>query len=203
MKSKLFHSPLTTDELSEIVRLLRQGEVGLFPTDTVYGLGCRANSANSTTSIFLLKERPLDKALPLLIGGWGMFDQLCGKISRRYRNRLETVWPGALTVVVPGSRESYSLSYHCQREGTVAMRMPNHPSLRFIIEQLGIPLASTSANITGHMEALSLEMVCQSIRSQVGWAWSEPIPHNEPLPSTVVDLTGKTPVILRQGAIEF
>ncbi len=179
------------------------GEVGVFPTDTVYGLGCIANSITSTTTIYRLKERPLDKTLPLLIGGWGMFDQLCGKISVKDRERLEELWPGALTVIVPGSREALSLSYHCQRNGTVAMRMPNHPPLRFIIEQLGIPLASTSANITGHAEALSLEMVCKDIRNQVDWAWSESIPHSLPLPSTVVDLTQKKIKVLREGTVKY
>lgn len=203
MKNKVFQSPLTTHELAEIVDRLRLGQVGVFPTDTVYGLGCSANSPNTTTTIYRLKDRPLDKTLPLLIGGWGMFDRLCGKITKKDRARLEMFWPGGLTVVVPASREALSLSYHCQRAGTIAMRMPNHPPLRFIIEQMGVPLASTSANITGRVEALSLEMVCQDIRTQIDWAWSEPIPHNEPLPSTVVDLTGKSPVVIREGAVKY
>ncbi len=201
--TKVYQSPLSPQELSTIVDRLRRGEVGVFPTDTVYGLGCKANSPTSTTTLYSLKERPLEKTLPLLIGGWGMFDRLCRKITRKNHERLEKLWPGALTVIVSGSHEALSLSYHCQRDGTVAMRMPDHLSLRFIIEQLTIPLAATSANITGHMEALSLEMVNQHIRSQVDWVWSEPIPHLHPLPSTVVDLTGRTPVILREGAVKF
>lgn len=199
MKARLYYSPLNWKELSELVDQVRLGGVGLFPTDTVYGIGCRSNSNEATMTIYRLKERPLDKTLPLLIGGWEMFDRYCGKIARRDRQRLEKLWPGALTVVVPASQAARSLSYHCQREGTIAMRMPNHAQLRFLIEQLGVPLASTSANISGKAEALSLEMVTHKLRDAIDWAWSEPIPQREPVPSTVIDLSDGKAKVLREG----
>lgn len=198
-----YNSPLSPTELQEVVELLRLGKVGLFPTDTVYGLGCVATSSASTLVIYRMKNRPIDKTLPLLIGGWDSFRRLAGKIRASHRKRLEALWPGALTVVVPASREAISLSYHCQRNGTLALRMPNHPQLRYVIEHLQSPIAATSANESGRMEALSLEMVPQAIRSRVDWAWRETIHNGEPIPSTVVDLTGKEPVVLRQGAIDF
>jgi tRNA threonylcarbamoyl adenosine modification protein (Sua5/YciO/YrdC/YwlC family) len=200
---RTYHSPLSINELSEIVNHLRLGEVGLFPTDTVYGLGCRADSPTASTMLYRIKDRPLDKTLPLLIGGYGMFELYSSKISSDFRTRLEQYWPGALTVVVTASKQALSLSYHCLREGTVAMRVPNHLQLRYVIEQLGVPLASSSANMTGGAEALTLEMVSPNIREQVGWGWSEQIATNKPVPSTVVDLTGKEPVVLRQGVVVF
>lgn len=200
---KTYHSPLSFEELMDVVDCLRRGKVGLFPTDTVYGLGCIANSSTSTTAIYRMKQRPLEKTLPLLIGGWETFSRYSKGVNAATRKRLQKRWPGALTVVVRASTEAMSLSYHCLRDGTVAMRMPDHPQLRFIIEQLGCPLAATSANLSEGVEALSLEMVPSSIRSLAGWGWSEAIPHTQPVPSTVVDLTGKTPKILRDGGVKF
>ncbi|KXK39603.1 MAG: threonylcarbamoyl-AMP synthase [Candidatus Omnitrophica bacterium] len=203
MTAHLYYSPLKWKELAELVNQVRLGGVGLFPTDTVYGIGCRANSNDSTMAIYRIKERPVDKTLPLLIGGWEMFDRYCGKIATENRQRLEELWPGALTVVVPASQAARTLSYHCIREGTIAMRMPNHARLRFLIEQLGVPLASTSANLSGKSEALTLEMVSQKLRGAVDWAWSEPIPQKEPLPSTVIDLSRGEVQILREGGIHW
>lgn len=200
---KAHYSPLSWDELTRLVEHLRKGEVGLFPTDTVYGIGCIATQHASTSLIYRIKKRPIEKTLPVLIGGWDTFNRYCGKLSAGHRKRLEQHWPGALTVVVPVSKHATGLSYHCQREGTLAVRMPDHPQLRFVIEQLGAPIAATSANLSGRVEALTLEMVPQTIRAQVGWVWGETIEHHEPVPSSVVDLTGPKPLVLRAGGVEF
>lgn len=202
MKTR-FNSPLSPDEQRLIADAFRRGEVCLFPTDTVYGLGCRADNAVGAATIYRLKGRPIEKSLPLLIGSWEQFNQYCAKIPPKYRKRLEKVWPGALTVVVQATDKARKLSFHCLKEGTVAVRMPNHPVLRYIIEKVGLPLASTSANKSGAVEALSLEMVNLDIRREVGVAWSEVIPNGQAIPSTVVDLTGAEPVVLREGAGPF
>jgi len=198
-----FSSPLSPNEISAIVRRLRKGEIGLFPTDTVYGLGCRADDVAATARVFRLKGRPLERTLPLLIGGWDQFDRLCENLRPAFRKRLLALWPGALTVVVEASSEALSLSYHCLNEGTVAVRMPDHPMLRYIIEQTGVPLAGTSANLSGGVEALTLGMVTSSIQQEVEWGWSENIPHNNAAPSAVVELTGSKPKILRSGSVTF
>ena len=199
-----FNSPLSPKEIRAIVDHLAGGEVGLFPTETVYGLGCRVDNQTGTATIYRLKGRPLAKTLPLLIGGWDQFNRFCEDIKAAYRKRLEKLWPGPLTVVVKASPQTRSFSYHCLNSGTVAMRMPNHPNLRFIIERVGVPLAATSANPSGGKEPLSLEMVSPSIRQEVDWAWSEIIPQDlGSIPSTVVDLTGTKPRILREGIVTF
>ena len=200
-----YSSPLSPKEIRAVVEHLRRGEVGLFPTETVYGLGCRADNLVGTATIYRLKGRPLDKTLPLLIGGWNQFESLCAKLKPAYLKRLEKLWPGALTVVVRATPAARSFSFHCIKEETVALRMPDHPTLRYVIEQVGIPLAATSANRSGGMEALSLEMVSPSIAGNVGWAWSEIIPQipGRSGASTVVDLTEAKPKILREGSIKF
>lgn len=202
MKNR-FNSPLSFDEQRQVVGAFRAGEVGLFPTDTVYGLGCRADNAVATSTIYRLKGRSLEKSLPLLVGSWDQFHLYSGKFPAKHRKRLEMAWPGALTVVVPANAKARSLSFHCLKDGTVAIRMPNHPALRYIIEQVGTPLASTSANKSGAVEALTLEMVSPDIRNEVDFAWSEVIPNGEAIPSTVVDLTGPEPILLREGAVTF
>ena len=81
--------------------------------------------------------------------------------------------------------------------------MPDHEELRNLIREIGAPLAATSANLSGEIEHLRLSEISKKIRSLVDWEWDEPIEQTEVQPSTVVDLTGKTPVVLRQGGVVF
>jgi len=198
-----FRSPLSNQELSTIADHIRAGQVGLFPTDTVYGLGALAENAAATAAIYRMKNRPLERSLPVLIGSWEMFERYSGPIKKSYLTRIRKNWPGALTVVVPAGEAALSLSYHCLREGTLAMRLPDHPSLRYLIEQVGSPLAATSANLSGGKDPLSVELVPGAIRDQVNWAWSEPISAGSAVPSSVIDLTGGKPEIIREGAVKF
>jgi len=200
---KSFIGPLTPDDVARIANVIRKGWIGVFPTDTVYGIGCRGDDARSTASLFRIKGRRLDRTLPLLIGDWVQFDRFAGAVGRKHRARLEKLWPGALTAVVRGGEQVNSLSFHCQKEGTVALRMPAHPTLRLIVSQVGVPLAATSANPSGGREALNLSMVSPAIREQADWLWSEEIKMNGALPSTIVDITGTKPEVLRRGTVEF
>ncbi|MCA9414317.1 MAG: threonylcarbamoyl-AMP synthase, partial [Candidatus Omnitrophica bacterium] len=182
---------------------LHAEHVGLFPTDTVYGIGCRADSEEGTNRIFEIKGRDFAKTLPILIGDWEQFEEFAEPIGSDYMDRLREVWPGGLTAVVRASMKGQRLSQDCLREGTLAIRMPDHEELRNLIREIGAPLAATSANLSGEIEHLRLSEISKKIRSLVDWEWDEPIEQTEVQPSTVVDLTGKTPVVLRQGGVVF
>jgi L-threonylcarbamoyladenylate synthase len=81
--------------------------------------------------------------------------------------------------------------------------MPDHEGLRRLIRELGVPLAATSANLSGGGEHLRLREISETIRKQVDWEWEEDIPHEEVQPSTVIDLTTAPPRVLRHGAVVF
>jgi len=200
---KTYASPLTPDSRSTLLASLRDGEVGLFPTDTVYGIGCRADSSEGTNRIFDIKGRDFAKTLPILIGDWEQFELFAEPIGSDYLDRLREVWPGGLTAVVRASSKGQGLSPDCLREGTLALRMPDHEDLRKLIHGLGVPLAATSANLSGEVEHLRLSEISKRIRNLVDWEWDEPIEQTEVQPSTVVDLTGETPVVLRKGGVTF
>lgn len=200
---KTFASPLDAAALAALLDRMRTGEVGLFPTDTVYGLGCRGDSAEGTRRIFEIKGRDFAKTLPVLIGDWGQFEEIAAPIRPSFADRLRALWPGGLTAVIPVSEIGSRLSPDCVREGTVAVRMPDHGLLRELINRSGFPLAATSANLSGEREHLRLAEISPTIRDRVDWEWDEEIPAAEVLPSTVVDLTGEAPVVLRQGGVRF
>ncbi|MCB9768298.1 MAG: threonylcarbamoyl-AMP synthase [Candidatus Omnitrophica bacterium] len=200
---KAFHSPLDPGSFSALLACLHAEHVGLFPTDTVYGIGCRADSEEGTNRIFEIKGRDFAKTLPILIGDWEQFEEFAEPIGSDYMDRLREVWPGGLTAVVRASMKGQRLSQDCLREGTLAIRMPDHEELRNLIREIGAPLAATSANLSGEIEHLRLSEISKKIRSLVDWEWDEPIEQTEVQPSTVVDLTGKTPVVLRQGGVVF
>ncbi|MCA9449931.1 MAG: threonylcarbamoyl-AMP synthase [Candidatus Omnitrophica bacterium] len=200
---KTFKSPLDTRSFSDMLACLRDGQVGLFPTDTVYGIGCRADSGEGTARIFDIKGRDFAKTLPILIGDWGQFEELVESSDLKFVDRLKQVWPGGLTAVVRPAGKGLRLSKDCLREGTVAVRMPAHDELRRLIRESGCPLAATSANLSGEREHLKLSDICRAIRDRVDWEWDEAIEKSEILPSTVVDLTGESPITLRQGGVTF
>ncbi len=200
---KTYNSPLTPESLSTLLGQLQAGQVGLFPTDTVYGIGCRADSREGTTRVFDIKGRDFAKTLPILIGDWEQFEQFSQPIATQYMDRLREVWPGGLTVVLRASLRGQGLSQACLREGTLAIRMPGHEGLCQLISEIGVPLAATSANLSGEGEHLKLSEISRALRDRVDWEWEEPILQKEVVPSTVVDLTGDSPSVLRAGGIDF
>ncbi len=200
---KTYTSPLVANQSAAILDHLRRGHVGLFPTDTVYGIGCRADWEEGTERIFDIKGRDFAKTLPILIGDWRQFEEYASPLVGGFSDRLGQIWPGGLTVVVRASKAGLLLSEDCLRDGTVAVRMPAHQELRRLIVELGVPLAATSANLSGEREHLDLLDISAVIRNRVDWEWEEKIPKERIQPSTVVDLTGPTVVVLRQGEISF
>lgn len=180
---------------SRIVAVVRGEGVLVFPTETYYGLGGDPASARSVERIVALKARPSTMALPVLAADWAQIDRLV-EVGDRWRDRLEAVWPGSLTAVLP-IRQSMPAS----AGNTLAVRIPGHPLLRELLVRTG-PLTGTSAN--GHGEPPSANAVdaLASLRgfpdlildggSTAGGA-----------ASTLVDLSGGAPRILRQGRTQW
>ena len=143
-------------------RLLREGEIVAFPTDTVYGVGANAFERWAVRQIFAIKQRPPDKALPVFIYQIDDLNQVARRVPNEAWTMLQKFWPGALTVVLPKNPKLPDDVTAGQE--TVAVRIPDHPICLELVTQVGRPLAVTSANLSGH----STPTTAQSVAEQLG-----------------------------------
>jgi len=182
--------------LEEPAKALREGKTVAFPTETVYGLGANALSDESVAKIYKAKGRPSDNPLIVHIGNWEELNALVEEIPEKGRMLIDALWPGPLTMIFKKSAKV--------PEGvtpgldTVAVRMPAHPIALNLIQMAGVPVAAPSANLSGKPSPTIGEHVIEDLSGKVDYII---VSGNAEvgLESTVLDLTGDVPMILRPG----
>jgi tRNA threonylcarbamoyl adenosine modification protein (Sua5/YciO/YrdC/YwlC family) len=183
--------------LSAATDAVRRGELVVLPTDTVYGLGADAFTPTAVDALLAAKGRGRDLPVPVLVGSWRALDGLTGYVPPTVRSLVEAFWPGGLTLVV---EHAPSLAWDLgDARGTVAVRMPLHPVALELLAETG-PMAVSSANKSGQPPATSVA----EAHEQLGYAvavYLDGGPSGDPVPSTIVDVTGSTPRLLRPGAV--
>ncbi len=198
--STLLRAPDLEEALSRAAECLRDGGLVAFPTDTLYALGALASHDEAVARLFEAKRRPSDKPLPLLLASDCDVGGIAVSVSETAKRLMKAFWPGALTLVLQRARryESRALA----GSGTVAMRVPAHPVALELIARVGGAVTGTSANVTGGPSPRDAE----EVRRQLGDA-VDLIVDGGPAPggleSTVVDLTGDVPRLLREGAVSL
>ncbi|HEY2979796.1 MAG TPA: L-threonylcarbamoyladenylate synthase [Anaerolineales bacterium] len=184
------------DALEEAVRVLRARGLVAFPTDTVYGLGALAFDGSAVESIYAAKDRPPEKAIPVLIADAADLKAVARDIPPIARQLAARFWPGPLTLVVP---KQPSLPIAVSATDTVAVRVPDHAAARALLGAVG-PLAVTSANISGERSPSTAEEVMRQLNGRIGLILDGgPTPGG--VASTLVDCTGARMVILRAGPL--
>ena len=173
--------------LERAVAVLQRGGTAVFPTDTLYGLGCNALDAHAVGQVFDIKHRSYVKALPMLVRDISWARELA-YITAEQEQLIAQLWPGKVTFVLP--RRPIVPSIMCGGGQTIGIRATDHPFVQELLRHLGYPLAGTSVNIS----ELSVTAPQPDLILDAG-----ELPHSEP--STVVDLSGRMPRILRQGAV--
>lgn len=185
-------------QYQSMVDALREGEAVILPTDTVYGLGVSSRHVAAPETLYAIKQREKGKPIAWLVGDAADLSIYGQNIPSYARLLAQTFWPGALTLVVFASARVPAA--FCSDRGTIGLRMPKSRTALEIIRQLGCPIATTSANISGEKSPQSFDEIEPSLFSQVG-AWLDDKEEKSGLASTVVDCTGPIPLILREGAI--
>lgn len=179
------------------VAALRRGELVVLPTDTVYGVAADAFSPPAVNRLLEAKGRGRSMPVPVLVGAWRTIDGLAEVVTPVTRQLVEAFWPGPLTLVV---RAAPSLAWDLgETRGTVAVRMPLHPVALTVLEQTG-PLAVSSANRTGLPPATDAAEAARQLGNAVQ-VYLDGGSCGDPVPSTIVDLTGDVPRVLRSGAL--
>jgi L-threonylcarbamoyladenylate synthase len=177
---------------------LQRGSVIAFPTDTVYGVGADGLDAAAVLKLYATKDRPLTQPIPLLLADLADLALVSKAIPERAMRLAKRYWPGGLTLVVPAAPH---LPPELLASGTtVAVRVPDYAPLRRLIRQLGHPLAATSANRHGAANPVTAQDVLEQLGSRLPLVLDGgPTPGDTP--STIIDLTGPAPRVLRQGCV--
>jgi len=187
------------------IEVLRKGKVTVFPTDTVYGLGCMCNSEQAADRIYDLKNRNHRKPLILFVSNLNQVASFAYDIPQIAKELMNNFWPGPLTIILR-AKENIPISQACIMKGnefpTISFRIPNHPIPNFLVKELGIPLATTSANISGYNHQASSAKVLEKIfENKVDLCIDDKeIPTG--IESTVINCSVSPPSILREGALE-
>jgi L-threonylcarbamoyladenylate synthase len=185
--------------VSAAVEALRAGDLVVLPTDTVYGLAADAFNAPAVGRLLEAKGRGRDMPTPVLVPSARTLDGLAETVPQVARDLVEAFWPGALTLVL---RHPETLAWDLgDTKGTVAVRMPLDPVALAVLEQTG-PLAVSSANRSGLPPATDAAEAARQLGTAVE-VYLDAGPSGEPVPSTIVDLTGDVPKVLRLGALSL
>jgi L-threonylcarbamoyladenylate synthase len=188
------------DGLAAAAGTVRAGRLVVFPTDTVYGIGCDAFSGTAVQSLLHAKGRPPGTPVGVLIGSWATVDGLVLAMPPSARLLMEAFWPGSLSMVLP---QAPSLAWDLgNARGTVTVRMPLHPVALELLREVG-PMAVSMASHSGS-DVSGPTATCQSAREQLGDTVSVYLDAGElsgESTSTVVDVTGTEPRLLREGPI--
>lgn len=187
-------------DLDLSVQHLKDGGVVAIPTDTLYGLAADVFNSAALDRVFIVKGRPKDLALPVLVNSWEQVGKVAKNAPPQAQALAERFWPGGLTLVLekaPGVPDRLTAG-----GPTVAVRMPDHPVPIRLINGLGGPITGTSANISGGPDLLTLAELTDQMADQVDQI-VQLGPEPKGTASTVVDITFGEPKLLRQGAIPF
>jgi L-threonylcarbamoyladenylate synthase len=176
---------------------VRRGELVVLPTDTVYGLGTDAFSPEAVGELLEAKGRGRDMPVPVLVGSPRTLEGIATRLGPEARALVEAFWPGGLTVV---AHAQPSLQWDLgDTGGTVAVRMPLHPVAIELLQATG-PMAVSSANTTGHPPATTVDEAVEMLGDAVS-VYLDGGASGDPVPSTIVDVTGEVPRVLRAGAL--
>lgn len=184
-------------ELQDAIDAIRRGEIVGFPTDTIYGIGVDPFSEGAIDGLYRLKARPAAKPIALLVASIEQAMSLA-EFSDRALDLADRHWPGGLTMVMPKLSQAPPWLGDQERR-TIGLRCPDHPLALELMGTVG-PLVVTSANRTGEAPAVD----DAEARNILGDAVSVYLEGASPggAPSTVVDLTDPTPLVLRPGPVE-
>ena len=181
----------------EAVRVLRDGGLVCYPTDTVYGIGAAAGDDAAVGRLFAVKGRSPDKPLPLLLADVSDAARVA-EVTPLAKALAGWFWPGALTIVMRKAASYRSLAL--AGGDTVALRVPDHGLVRSMVRALGEPITGTSANRTGTRAPLSAAEVAFQMGGMVELIIDGGQSRTR-LESTVIDITRDKPEIVREGAV--
>ena len=189
------------NDIIKAIEVFKNGGVVIFPTDTVFGIGCRIDRKDSIERIFKIKNREGNVPLPILVSDFEMAQKYLEFLEQKIIDSLiKKYWPGALTIVAKCKTEKV-LDIVRSGKDSVAIRMPNNKTLLEIIKEINIPIIGTSANFHGKPSVFKFEDLDKDLISKVDFVLDGNCGGESA--STIIDVTQTPWKILRQGIIKI
>ncbi len=188
----------SSDAIPRAIEILKTGGLVAFPTDTVYGVGALAFDGKAVESIYAAKDRPVEKAIPVLIGDSDDLEKVGIDIPDSAHRLASRFWPGPLTILVPKRAD---LPGAVSSTSTVGVRVPDHDVARALLQAAG-PMAVTSANISGKQSPVTAEEVYEQLAGRIDLILDGGKTPGS-VPSTLVDCTASELTVLREGPISL
>ena len=182
--------------LQENIKILREGGVGVIPTDTIYGLACSAFDEKALARLFKLKGRDEDKPPVVIISEIGDLEKFGAKVSSTHLEFMKKYWPGKVTIIFEISPE---FKYLDKGKG-LAIRFPNGKNIQEFLKQTG-PLATSSANMQGQPPAKNITEARKYFGDKVDFY--EDSGNLDSLPSTLVKINDDKIEVLREGVVKI
>ncbi|MEK9183573.1 MAG: L-threonylcarbamoyladenylate synthase [Patescibacteria group bacterium] len=191
----------TAVNIKKAASVMRSGGLVIFPTDTVYGIGCDAFNVNAVKKIFLAKKRKENKALPILIANIKQLEILVKEIPPLAKELIKKYWPGQLTIVFYKNKKvSSEVTANSDK---VAVRWPKNRIATDLIKELQLPIIGTSANLSGQNSILTVNDIPESLLDSVDLILDGGTLKSFGVSSTIIDVTSNPPQILREGAVNL
>ena len=184
--------------VARAVQALESGQAVAFPTDTVAGVAVSVAHAGDPHLLYDIKERDGRKPIAWLVGGTDDVAHYGADVKPYVPALTQAFWPGPLTLILKASK-AVAQAFRGP-DGTIALRMPDHPVPLELIDRLGCPLATSSANKSGYVAPGSADAIDPDVRQAVACVLEGGV-HATGRASTVLDCTGEAPVVVREGDV--
>ena len=191
---------LDYEELKIPAKIIKEGGIVIFPTETVYGIGTNGLNKEAIKKLYEVKQRPLNKPISLLVSNIEMVEQVAKNISKLEYKIMQNFFPGPLTIIL--EKKDIVPNILTSNTNTVGIRMPSGEIARKLIEYAGVPIATPSANISGKPSGTNIKNIQKDFEGKVDYF----IDNGESklgIPSTIVRVINDEIHILRQGSISM
>lgn len=187
-----------SNQIQQAIEILKSGELIVFPTETVYGLGADAENSNAVPKIFQVKQRPTNHPLILHLANTNELSSWVTNVTPQAKLLMQHFWPGPLTLIMP--RNTRVLDCVTGGKNTVGIRVPNHPIAQELLQNFGGGIVAPSANSFGKLSPTASQHIDPKIASQVAMILDGGRSQCG-LESTIIDVSTEIPNVLRFGAI--
>lgn len=188
------------NDLSEAVKIIKEGGIVIYPTDTAFGIGCRVDREKSLEKLFEIRKRPVDKAMPVLFDSIERVKEYVLPFDSKVEELMSRFWPGALTIILPANTSKVPEQV---RGGglTLGIRIPDHEIMLELIREADVPITGSSANFAGGSTPFTYEALDKSLIKLVDFV-VEGKTKEQGLSSTVIDCSVNPWKIVRQGSVD-
>lgn len=195
-----FRDKIDYKKLNDVARIIKDGGIVVFPTETVYGIGTNGLDAKAIEKLYKIKKRPFGKPISLLVSDMEMIKNVARDITDMEYKLMNAFFPGPFTIIL--KKKDVVPNILTANGETVGIRIPDNEIARSLIEYSGVPIATTSANISGKESGTNMESILKQFKDGVDF-YINGGESKIGVGSTIVKVIDGNPIILRQGSISM